>query len=55
MSATESGIAEATRSLTIRALVRGEEAGLVPGGFARVKISFDPDPKEPAAAALRAA
>jgi len=44
VSATESGIAEATRSLTIRALVRGEEAGLIPGGFARVKISFDPDP-----------
>jgi membrane fusion protein (multidrug efflux system) len=41
--ATESGIAEETRSLTIRALVRGEEAGLVPGGFAKVKLSFAPD------------
>ncbi len=41
--ATESGIEEATRSLTIRALVRGEEAGLVPGGFAKVQLSFAPD------------
>ena len=42
--ATESGIAEDTRSLTIRAQVRGEEAGLIPGGFAKVKLSFEPDP-----------
>jgi membrane fusion protein (multidrug efflux system) len=42
--ATESGITEATRSLTIRARVKGEEAGLVPGAFARVKLSFAPDP-----------
>lgn len=42
--ATESGIAEATRSLTIRAQVKGEEAGLVPGGFAKVHVAFDPDP-----------
>lgn len=41
--ATESGISEDTRSLTIRALVKGEEDGLVPGGFARVKVSFEPD------------
>lgn len=41
--ATESGIQESTRSLTIRALVRGEETGLIPGGFAKVKLSFEPD------------
>ena len=42
--ATESGIEETTRSLTIRAQVKGDEAGLVPGGFAKVKLSFEPDP-----------
>ena len=41
--ATESGIQENTRSLTIRARVKGYEAGLIPGSFARVKLSFDPD------------
>ena len=41
--ATESGIAETTRSLTIRALVKGEEGGLIPGGFAKVRLAFDPD------------
>jgi membrane fusion protein (multidrug efflux system) len=41
--ATESGIEETTRSLTIRAQVKGEEAGLVPGGFVKVKIGFAPD------------
>ncbi|HEU4471787.1 MAG TPA: efflux RND transporter periplasmic adaptor subunit [Flavisolibacter sp.] len=42
--ATESGIEETTRSLTIRARVRGDETGLVPGGFAKVKLAFEPDP-----------
>ncbi len=41
--ATESGIAQNTRSLTIRARVKGDQTGLVPGGFAKVKLSFDPD------------
>ncbi len=41
--ATESGIEETTRSLTVRALVKGEEAGLTPGGFAKVKLSFAPN------------
>jgi len=41
--ATESAIAEVTRSLTIRALVKGDETGLVPGGFAKVKLSFAPN------------
>ena len=42
--ATESGIEETTRSLTIRALVKGVEEGLVPGGFAKVRVEFEPDP-----------
>ena len=42
--ATESGIAEETRSLTIRALVKGDETGLIPGAFAKVKLEFTPDP-----------
>ncbi|WP_279297710.1 efflux RND transporter periplasmic adaptor subunit [Paraflavisolibacter caeni] len=41
--ATESGIAQATRSLTIRARVKGDQTGLVPGGFAKVKLNFDPN------------
>ena len=41
--ATESGIQETSRSLTIRAQVKGEEAGLVPGSFAKVKLAFEPD------------
>jgi membrane fusion protein, multidrug efflux system len=44
VAATESGIAENTRSLTIRARVKGDETGLVPGGFAKVKLSFAPNP-----------
>lgn len=43
VEATESGITQETRSLTIRARVRGDEGGLVPGNFARVKLSFEPD------------
>lgn len=42
--ATESGITQATRSLTIRAQVKGDATGLVPGGFAKVRIEFEPDP-----------
>lgn len=41
--ATESGIQENTRSLTIRARVKGYEAGLIPGSFARVRLSFEPN------------
>lgn len=44
VEATESGIAQETRTLTLRARVRGDETGLVPGAFAKVKVSFDPDP-----------
>jgi membrane fusion protein, multidrug efflux system len=44
IASSESGITQQTRSLTMRALVKGDEGGLVPGNFAKVKISFDPDP-----------
>lgn len=43
VAATESGIEQTTRTLTIRAQVRGDQTNLVPGGFAKVKLSFDPD------------
>jgi membrane fusion protein (multidrug efflux system) len=42
--AHESNVAENTRSLTVRAQVVGKEKGLLPGAFAKVKITFDPDP-----------
>lgn len=41
--ATESGIEEATRSLTIRAAVKGDATGLIPGGFAKVRLAFEPN------------
>ncbi len=41
--ATESNITENTRSLQVRALVQGENAGLTPGAFAKVNLSFEPD------------
>jgi membrane fusion protein (multidrug efflux system) len=44
VAATEAGIAQNTRTLTIRAQVKGDAAGLVPGNFAKVKLNFDPDP-----------
>lgn len=42
--ATESNITENTRSLTVRAAVIGKDDGLLPGSFAKVKLSFAPDP-----------
>jgi membrane fusion protein, multidrug efflux system len=42
--ATESNITENTRSLTVRAAVIGSDPGLLPGSFAKVLLSFDPDP-----------
>lgn len=41
--ATQSSISETTRTLQIRAAVQGNQAGLVPGGFAKVSLSFAPD------------
>jgi len=43
VAATESGIQQTTRTLTIRALVKGDATGLIPGGFAKVKLTFDAD------------
>lgn len=43
VSATESGIATETRSLAVRASVTGDATGLVPGNFAKVRLSFAPD------------
>ncbi|HZF64332.1 MAG TPA: efflux RND transporter periplasmic adaptor subunit [Chitinophagaceae bacterium] len=43
VAATESGIEQTTRSLTIRAKVKGDHGGLVPGAFAKVKLAFEPN------------
>lgn len=42
--ATESNVTETTRSLMIRASVTSKDPRLIPGAFAKVKLSFDPDP-----------
>jgi membrane fusion protein (multidrug efflux system) len=42
--ATESNITENTRTLQVRGMVQGDNAGLTPGAFAKVRLSFDPDP-----------
>ncbi|GAC1421172.1 MAG: efflux RND transporter periplasmic adaptor subunit [Flavisolibacter sp.] len=42
--ATESGIQQNTRSLTIRAKVTGNKEGLIPGGFAKVNLLFNGNP-----------
>lgn len=44
VSATESNITETTRSLKVRSIVMGKDASLLPGAFAKVQLSFDPDP-----------
>lgn len=44
VTATESNITENTRTLQVRAIVQGDNTGLTPGAFARVQMSFDPDP-----------
>ncbi len=41
--ATESNITETTRTLQVRAIVQGDNTGLTPGAFARVKLTFDPN------------
>jgi membrane fusion protein, multidrug efflux system len=43
VSATESNITENTRTLQVRAIVQGDNAGLTPGAFAKVQMSFEPD------------
>ena len=42
--ATESGVTENTRSLSVRAIVMSKDPALLPGAFAKVELSFDPDP-----------
>lgn len=44
VSATESSVAENTRSLSVRAIVQNKDAGLLPGAFAKVELHFDPNP-----------
>jgi membrane fusion protein, multidrug efflux system len=44
ISATESGIDQNSRTLVMRAQVKGNIAGLTPGNFAKVKMNFEPDP-----------
>ena len=42
--ATESNISETTRTLQARAIVQGDNTDLTPGAFARVTLTFEPDP-----------
>ena len=42
--ATEASVTENTRSLTVRAAVAGKDEALIAGAFAKVQLSFDPDP-----------
>lgn len=43
--ATESSVAENTRSLKVRSLIQSKDDALLPGAFAKVQLAFDPDPK----------
>ncbi len=42
--ATDANLMENTRSLTIRASIMGKDDALIAGAFAKVHLSFDPDP-----------
>ena len=42
--ATESAVAENTRSLKVRSIVQTKDDKLLPGAFAKVRLSFDPNP-----------
>lgn len=44
VSATESNVTETTRSLQVRATIQGDHPDLIPGKFAKVSLSFQPDP-----------
>ncbi len=44
VAATESNVAVANRSLTVRAVVNGKTDDLIPGTFAKVKMIFEPIP-----------
>jgi membrane fusion protein, multidrug efflux system len=43
IAATEANVTETTRSLIIRASVIGTDPALVPGAFAKVQLTMDPD------------
>lgn len=43
VTATESNVSVTNRSLTVRAVVVGKTAGLIPGAFAKVNIDFSPN------------
>jgi membrane fusion protein (multidrug efflux system) len=42
--ATEANVMEATRTLTVRAAISGKDDALIAGAFAKVQLSFAPDP-----------
>ena len=42
--ATEAMVSENTRTLLVRSQVQSKDASLIPGGFAKVILSFDPNP-----------
>ena len=44
IAATDAGIEQTTRTLTVRSTVKGDADGLTPGNFAKVKLNFEPDP-----------
>lgn len=44
ITATESGVSEANRSLMVRSVVTNNDGKLLPGQFVKVKTTFDPDP-----------
>ena len=44
ITATESSVAENTRSLKVRSVVQTKDDQLLPGAFAKVQLSFAPDP-----------
>lgn len=44
ITATESSVAENTRSLKVRSVIQTKDEKLLPGAFAKVQLSFAPDP-----------
>ena len=44
ITATESSVAENTRSLKVRSLIQTKDDKVLPGAFAKVQLSFEPDP-----------
>lgn len=44
IAATESNVTQDTRALMVRGIVQGDAGGLTPGGFAKVRLNFEPDP-----------